>query len=139
MKTKYFNGELLRDSVIPAGYASLFNNFMDNGAKLFQPTTDIVEREKDYTIMLTLPGMVKEEIKVELKNNLLTVSGERKRPEEEKAKYHLMESAYGSFKRTFQLPDNIKRDEISAEFKNGILNIFVPKGDAALNTNIPVK
>jgi HSP20 family protein len=84
--------------------------------------------------------MRKEDVKVTVENGVLTLSGERKLEKEEKGKrYHRIERAYGSFVRSFTLPDDADSDKVSAEFKDGVLKVHVAKSEAAKPKQIEVK
>ena len=96
------------------------------------PVVDITEDEKEYLITAELPEINKEEIKLTVENGVLILAGERKRENEEKGKkYHRIERAYGSFVRTFALPDNADADKVNAEFKDGLLKVHIGKSEAA--------
>jgi HSP20 family protein len=96
------------------------------------PVVDITEDEKEYLISAELPEIKKEEIKLTVENGVLILAGERKREKEEKGKkYHRVERAYGSFVRTFALPDNADADKVNAEFKDGVLKVHIGKSEAA--------
>ena len=92
------------------------------------PFVDIVGDEKSCLIKVELPGVKKEEIKVGIQDDVLTISGERKYEKEEKDKnFHHFERAYGSFTRSFTIPEDSDGEKVSAEFKNGILKVRLPK------------
>lgn len=94
----------------------------------WEPSVDISETEKEYLIRASLPAVRKEDVKVTYADGLLTLSGERRRKEEHKdEKFHKIETFYGSFARSFSLPDAIDADAISAETRDGVLTIHVPK------------
>ncbi len=97
----------------------------------FVPRVDIVEAEKGYEIHVAAPGMKKEDFKVELSEGRLVISGERKFQKEEgdKKTYHRVETQYGSFLRSFILPEDIRVDGIAAEYTDGILKISLPKDE----------
>jgi HSP20 family protein len=102
----------------------------DDGGVTFEwtPSADISETDREYLIRAELPGMKKEDVKVTLGDGLLTIEGERKQHKEEKnEKVHRVESYYGSFTRTFGLPDNIKADGVRCESKDGVLTVHIPK------------
>lgn len=105
----------------------------ENGGKnlgTWTPSADITEDEKEYMIRLDIPGMEKNDIKVNFQDGRLTVTGERKSEEkEEKKDYVRQERYFGSFYRSFTLPEKIKEDAIEATFKNGVLKLVVPKGE----------
>lgn len=138
---------VFQDSLTP--FNSFFDSFFNdvNGEKthtenanFFRPSVDVKETEKAFALDFSLPGMEKENVKIELKENRLTVSGERAMAKEDKAeKYHRIENHFGSFSRSFILPDNIKSDAIEANFKNGILNISIPKTELAQPKAIEIK
>jgi len=92
------------------------------------PTVDIVENNGNIEVKVELPGMNKDDIKVTIKNNMLRLSGERKQEEETKEKtFHRIERYFGKFCRTIQLPADIDADKIKAKYKDGVLNITLPK------------
>lgn len=94
----------------------------------FFPAVDIAEDEQNITMMMELPGVKMEDLKVTFENNMLTVSGERKFKEEEKKEdYHRIERRYGKFTRSFTLPVGVDPDRVNAVLENGILNITLPK------------
>ena len=94
----------------------------------FKPRVNICEDEKSYQIEAELPGVKKEDIEVEFANNLLTIKAERKEEKEKKDKnYHRVESFYGTFQRSVNIPNPIEEDKINAEFKDGMLQIELPK------------
>jgi len=104
------------------------------------PRVDIAEDEKEYEIDAELPGVKKEDVKVAVENGVLAISGERKaQTEEQGKKYHRIEQLYGSFTRSFVLPEGIAGDKVSAEFKDGILKVHVPKDEKAQPKTIEVK
>lgn len=103
------------------------------------PLVDITEDEKEYLIKTELPEVKKEEVKVTVENGRLSISGERKFAREEKdKKYHRLERSYGSFLRSFTLPDAVKAEQVVAEFKDGVLLVHVPKTAKPAAKNIEV-
>ncbi len=106
----------------------------------WRPLADITEDEKEYLVKLELPGMKREEVKVSMESGVLTISGERKLEKEEKnKKYHRVERAYGSFSRSFVIPEDVVTDKIDAQFKEGVLEVHLPKGEHAKPKTIEVK
>ncbi len=104
------------------------------------PSVDISETEGEYQIKAEIPDVKKEDVKVTLEDGVLTIQGERKHEKEEKGKkYHRIERSYGSFVRTFSLPDVIDDDKVKAEFKDGVLNLYLPKSEKAKPKAIEVK
>lgn len=103
------------------------------------PVVDIVEDDNQYVITAELPGLQKEDIKVRIQNDALTISGERKYEKEEKdKKFHRVERAYGSFSRRFTIPENSDGEKVSAEFKDGILQVHLPKTETVKPKQIEV-
>jgi HSP20 family protein len=104
------------------------------------PSVDISETEGEYQIKAEIPDVKKEDVKVTVEDGVLTIQGERKHEKEEKGrKYHRIERSYGSFVRTFSLPDVIEADKVKAEFKDGVLNLHLPKSEKAKPKSIEVK
>lgn len=104
------------------------------------PAVDIVEDDKEYTIKAELPGVNKEDVKVTVEGGVLSITGERKEEKEEKdKKYHRIERSYGSFVRSFTIPEGGMTDKIGAEFKNGVLKLHLPKDEKAKARMIDVK
>jgi HSP20 family protein len=104
------------------------------------PVVDIIEDETEYLIKVDLPEIKKEEVKVTVENGVLVLSGERKLEKEEKGrKYHRIERAYGSFGRSFSLPDNADAEKVNAEFNEGVLKLHIAKSEAARPKQIEVK
>jgi HSP20 family protein len=104
------------------------------------PLVDITEDDKEYLIKAELPEVKKEEVKVDVENGVLSLRGERKLEKEEKGKkYHRVERAYGSFLRSFSLPDDADASKVNAEFKDGVLKVHLPKGEKAKPKTTEVK
>jgi len=104
------------------------------------PSVDISETDGEYQIKAEIPDVKKEDVKVTLEDGVLTIQGERKHEKEEKGKkYHRIERSYGSFVRTFSLPDVIDEEKVKAEFKEGVLNLTLPKSEKAKPKAIDVK
>lgn len=131
----------------------LFPEFNDLVSRLFDgqtfnaetpqtwvPSSDILETEDRLQIRLDLPGMTKDNLDIQLTdNNTLTIRGERKFEEIDKAKYHRVERFYGNFNRSFVLPTNVETDKIQASFKDGVLEIVLPKAESAKARKISIK
>lgn len=120
---------------MPTSFSSLVDRFFNEnlartGGATFAPKVDVVETEKAYEVHVAVPGVNKEDFKVEVNDNFLTVSGERKFTNEKKEKnYHSIETQYGSFSRSFTLPDNADGSKINAKYNNGILELNIPKDE----------
>ena len=106
---------------------------------LWYPPVDILESKDSYLIRAELPGMKKENVNLEVQEGTLTLSGERKFDEPASGvEYHRVERVTGKFSRSFYLPQTIKQDSIKATFKDGILEVHVPKTDAAKPKQIAI-
>jgi HSP20 family protein len=120
---------------VPSNFSSLVDRFFNeslarSGGSVFTPKVDVIENETSYEVQVAVPGLNKEDFKVEIDENHLTVSGERKFTNEKKDKnFHSIETNYGSFKRSFTLPDNADGSKISAKYNNGILELVIPKDE----------
>ncbi len=126
--------ELLRDSVIPSEMMNLFDNFFNDSVGKFErnvfftPRVDVIEKDKKFEVHVSLPGLKKDEVKAEIDGDRLHISGERKFHNENKDdKYHMVENYYGSFARSFTLPENVDKNGMVAELTDGILKIEIPK------------
>ena len=103
------------------------------------PIADITEDDREYVIKAELPELKKEDVKVTVENGVLTISGERKfEKEEKKKKYHRVERGYGSFVRTFALPEDADANKVKAQFKQGILEVHLLKNEKAKPKQIEV-
>ena len=104
------------------------------------PAVDVAEEDDAYVVMVELPGVNKNDVKITLESNILTIQGEKRAETESKEKnVHRVERSYGSFQRSFTLPTMVKNDKIDAEFKDGILKIMLPKAEEAKPRQIEVK
>jgi HSP20 family protein len=126
----------------------LFDNIFLSGltaeetmaSSYFAPAVDIAEQENEYVVKVELPGVAKEDVKISLESNILTIKGEKKQEKEEKNKnFHRVERSYGSFQRSFTLPSSVKNDKIDAVFNSGILTVTLPKSEEAKPKQIEVK
>lgn len=104
------------------------------------PSVDISETDEEFQIKAELPGVKKEDVKVTLENGILTLQGERKQEREDKdLKFHRIERSYGQFVRSFTLPDLVDDAKVKAEYKDGVLNLRLPKSEKAKPKAIEVK
>ncbi|MFO7448116.1 MAG: Hsp20/alpha crystallin family protein [Ignavibacteriaceae bacterium] len=107
---------------------------------VWSPLADITEDKDNYTLALDIPGVPKDDVKISFNNGQLTITGERKQEKEEKDKnYFRVERSYGKFYRSFNLPKEIKEDQIEAQFKDGQLSITVPKAEKVKPKEISIK
>ena len=104
------------------------------------PTVDISETDAEFAIKAELLEVKKEDVKITLQQGVLTIQGHRAQEREERGKrYHRVERAYGTFARTFTLPDYVDDTNVKAEFKDGVLTLHVPKSEKAKPKAIEVK
>lgn len=116
-----------------------FNDALNTRRDNFVPSIDISETEDQFLISAELPGMTKEDITISLENGRLSISGERNIESEENGKkYHRVETSYGSFERSFQLPDNVDEESISASYENGLLDISIQKSEQEVKKQIEI-
>jgi HSP20 family protein len=110
------------------------------GGMMRTPEADVVESENEIRVLVELAGMSGEDIDLDLENNVLTISGEKKEEhEKEQDTWHLSERRYGKFSRSFVLPRDVESDRIEAEFRNGILDVRIPKSERARRRRIEVR
>ena len=120
---------------VPVTFSSMIDRYFNDsmtrsGGSTFVPKVDILENEKSYELQVAAPGISKDDFKIELNDNVLTVSGERKFTNEKKDKnFHSIETQYGSFTRSFTLPENVDSSKIDAKYNNGILELTIPKDE----------
>ena len=104
------------------------------------PLVDITEDDKEYLIKADLPEIKKEDVKISVEDGVLAISGERKYEKEEKGKkYHRVERAYGSFERSFSVPADAEEEKVSAQFKDGVLLVHLPKGETEKPKRLQIK
>ena len=112
----------------------------NQSASTWAPPMDVVKNDTEIRIRAELPGLSEEEVEITVENNRLSLKGEKKLENEENAgHYRRLESRYGSFHRTFGLPNLVDQDAIDANFRNGVLEIVLPKVEAAQPKKIAVK
>jgi HSP20 family protein len=126
MFDRFFRGGVLDDAEFPAtGWV---------------PAVDLAEKDDAYIAKVELPGVSKDDVKITLQDNIITIRGEKKDEKETKeSNYHRVERSYGSFQRSFNLPTAVKGDKIEAQYKDGILTISLPKAEEAKRKQIEVK
>jgi HSP20 family protein len=107
----------------------LFEDTFTRGGSAWTPAVDIKETDNDLRLDLELPGLRPEDVEITSENGILTIRGEKRneRKEGEENRYHLVERSFGSFMRSFTLPQGIDENQIQADFDNGILSIHIPK------------
>ncbi|MGE0113558.1 MAG: Hsp20/alpha crystallin family protein [Steroidobacteraceae bacterium] len=120
-------------------YANLAGRSLLRSDNNWSPTANISETDKEYLIKAELPEVKKEDVKVTLENGVITISGDRKQEKEEKSENEIrVESMYGTFSRSFVLPDNIDPGNVSAESRDGVLRIRIPKTSAPKTKSIAI-
>jgi len=108
-------------------------------ASEWSPLVDVSEDDKEFTIKADLPEVKKEDVHVTLEDGTIRITGERKFEKEEKGRrYHRIERSYGSFERSFVLPEGAKTDQVKAEFKNGTLHVHLPKAPEVKTKSLEV-
>jgi HSP20 family protein len=113
----------------------LFNSFFDapigggeGVGRRWLPAMDLVEADDHYVLRADLPGLAEDDVQIEVEDNVLTVSGERKAEHEERGEgYHRLERAYGSFSRSLTLPEGVDAEAVHASFERGVLEVRIPK------------
>ncbi len=106
----------------------------------WSPAVDIYETDENIVLKAELPGVDKSEVSVEVKDNTLILKGERKREKELKEEnYHRIERSFGTFVRSFSLPVTVKQDQVKAKFKDGVLEVTLPKSEEAKPKQVKVE
>uniref|UniRef100_A0A7C4RU55 Hsp20/alpha crystallin family protein n=1 Tax=Desulfatirhabdium butyrativorans TaxID=340467 RepID=A0A7C4RU55_9BACT len=106
---------------------------------MWHPRLDVAESDREITVRAELPGLSKDDVQITLTNNVLTISGEKKREVENKNEnYHLIERSFGSFCRTVALPSEVEADKVDAVYKDGVLSIRIPKSEKAVPKKITI-
>ncbi len=114
--------------------------FRADEMELRPPTVDVFEEKDDIVVKAELPGIEKDKIEVNLTDRTLTIKGEKKKEEDiKKENYYRAERSYGSFLRTLELPNEVRADKVKASFKNGILEVRMPKTEEAKAKEVKVK
>jgi HSP20 family protein len=122
----------------------LFNTVFDTpvangGTRRWVPAMDLVETGEDFVLRADLPGLSQEDVKIELEDNTLTVSGERKAEHEAREEgFYRLERAFGSFSRSLTLPMGVNGEAVTAAFTHGVLEIHIPKPEAAKPRRIEI-
>jgi HSP20 family protein len=130
---------LLRDEFGSGDLNQFFNGALSRGAS-FSPAVDVVEKDDNYQLKAEVPGLAPEEVQVEVDHNVLSLKGERKyENEQNEGGYRRIERSYGTFTRSFVLPEGTNADAIEAKVENGILTVTIPKVQAAAPRKVEVK
>jgi HSP20 family protein len=130
--------DLLDDFFGHRFFSPSVNDFSSNvwNRNVTVPPANITETEKEFVLELSAPGLKKDDFKIEIDNNILTISSEKKEEtKEDKDNYMRREFSYSSFKRSFQLPDTVQDEKINAKYDNGLLKVSIPKSEDNGNAN----
>jgi HSP20 family protein len=125
-------------------FEEFFSDFPFNGSLMesresWMPSVDILEKDGNLILRAELPGMTEKDIDLKIEGDTLTLKGERKMEnEDKKSNYHRVESFYGSFSRSFRLPDTVDYEKIDAKYKNGVLTVTLPQIPEVKPREIPV-
>ena len=107
---------------------------------VWSPSVDVSEDEHQYRVHVELPGIKPADIEVQVENNVLFISGERRMEEKKESEnFHFVERSYGRFSRSFRLPKNVDSDKVDASYTDGMLNIVIPKTEEARARRIEIK
>jgi HSP20 family protein len=131
-------------ATLPSGFLPAMRRASDPDEALivaeWAPLVDVEETEKEYLVKAELPEVHKEDVKVTIEGGMLSIEGERRHEKEEKnRKVHRVERSYGKFVRRFTVPPDVEDKKVTAEFKDGVLHVHVPKSLAAQPRAIDVK
>lgn len=110
------------------------------GARIWEPAVDVIETEKEFVLKAELPEVDEKDVHVNVEGNILTITGERKQEKEiKKENYHRSERFYGSFERSFALPETVDREQIKAVFKDGMMKLTMPKKEGLKPKEIKIE
>ncbi|MEL7006617.1 MAG: Hsp20/alpha crystallin family protein, partial [Bacteroidota bacterium] len=127
------------NNFVPSTFGDLIENVLNEPSNYhagFRPLVDIIKTDKQLEIELTAPGLTKEDFKIDLNDNQLVISGERKLDEDKKAHYTKRESNFGEFRRAFKLSDDIDQEKITANYEAGILTVVLPISEKKINKKV---
>ena len=111
----------------------------EEGERVFAPVVDVYETDQELVVKAELPGVKKENVEVTIRDNALHIRGEKKEEKEEKTEtYHRVERVYGKFERVRPLPTDVKVEAAKAEFKDGVLEIRIPKAESSKEKKIEI-
>jgi HSP20 family protein len=132
----------LRSPLFPGSLRDFFGEGLEDWptSRELRPAVDVHEDDARYTVSVELPGSKKEDVTVELEGDVLTIRGEKKSErEEKKERAHYVERRFGSFSRSFSLPQDALAEKIDASFQEGVLTLTIPKGGKAKPKTIAIK
>ncbi|WP_409479505.1 Hsp20/alpha crystallin family protein [Pseudobdellovibrio sp. HCB154] len=143
--TPFFNSRSLTPTDLWREMDRMFDHFATPGLPVydereFAPASELTEEENHYMLSMDLPGMKKEDIKIEVADGTLVISGERKHEKRTDAnQVHRFEKSYGTFKRSFVLPNTISADKVEARYEDGVLELYLPKTEVASARKIEIQ
>jgi len=123
-------------------FDSFFHNLEeeDTAVTAFSPAVDIEEHDQEFVISAEIPGMKKDDIKINVKDNILSISGEKTQEQKTEGKnYHRTERVFGAFQRTFRLPEYADQENVAAEYHDGILQVTISKLKESLAKQVEIK
>jgi HSP20 family protein len=132
---------LMRPEPLAADFDRLFNTLFDRSqaAQRWVPAMDLVEHDDHFVLRADLPGLTEDDVNIELNDGSLVVSGDRKAEHDRSERgFYRLERAYGMFSRTITLPDGIDGEQVKASFKNGVLEVSIPKPEQRKPRRIPI-
>lgn len=124
---------------------SFFNDFLNSSPlslyeSEWKPSIDVIDEGKNYKVSADLPGLTDKDVKVNIEKGILSIEGEKSESSEKKENSYLVsERKFGSFKRSIRLPEDINQEEITAEFKHGVLSVSLPKSEHTEPKKIDIK
>jgi len=133
---------LMKPEPFTTEFDRLFNQLFDRNeaARRWVPAMDLVESEDHFTLRADLPGMSEADVSIEVRDNTLTLSGERQAEQEDRQRgYYRLERQFGKFSRALSLPEGINADAIEANFANGVLEVRIPKPEERKPRRIEIK
>ena len=143
--TPFFTSRSLTPNDLFREMDRMFDQFTPPGTPIyddrdFSPASELMEEESHYMLSIDIPGMKKEDIKIEVADGTLVISGERKNEKRtESNQIHRYEKSYGSFKRSFVLPNTISAEKVEARYENGVLELYLPKTEVAQARKIEIQ
>jgi HSP20 family protein len=138
--TRFPRALMEMDTDFPRWMTRLFDEGVWGPNAEFMPEVDLVETDKGIEVKAELPGVKPEEVKLEVRDNLLWITGEKKEEKEEKGKtFHRVERRAGMFRRIFELPVEIEEEKVEAKFTEGVLKVTLPKAEKVAPKQIEVK
>lgn len=119
---------------LPSVFDAFFNDseLAENSVMFTRPEFNVYENEKEFVVEAAVPGLDKKDFNIEVNDNVLEISSQKEMKEEKaEEKYYYRGFCYGSFKKSYSLPDNVDKEKISADYQNGILKVVIPKDKEA--------